>query len=186
MTGAAAPVPPPAARPRPTRSASAASRGSGSCSPWSSSPRSSSSALPRRRRRGADQRPAPQPRPAALAGRLADAGGDDPAAGDHGTAAEETTSQEPETFDINEDDYLGRDVADVEAELKSLGLKPTSEEVDNDGTQEEDTVASVEPHLRACRRATQVVVQYYGAPVETSGPPETPPGQEKQDEEDQQ
>ena len=30
------------------------------------------------------------------------------------------------------------------------------------------------------------MVEYYGAPVETSGPPETPPGQEKKNEEDQQ
>ena len=98
---------------------------------------------------------------------------------------EETTSQEPETFDINEDDYLGRDVGEVEAELKSLGLKPRSEEVDNDGTQTEDTVAAVSP-TSGLVEGDEVVVQYYGAPVETQGPPETPPGQEKQDEEEQQ
>ena len=98
---------------------------------------------------------------------------------------EETTSQEPETFDIDEDDYLGRDVSDVEDELRSLGLEPTTEEVDNDGTEQEDTVASVSP-TSGLQEGDQVVVEYYGAPVETSGPPETPPGQEKKNEEDQQ
>ncbi len=98
---------------------------------------------------------------------------------------EETTSQEPETFDINEDDYLGRDVSDVEDELRSLGLEPTSEEIDNDGTQQEDTVASVSP-TSGLQEGDPVVIEYYGPPVDTSGPPETPPGQEKKNEEDQQ
>ena len=91
---------------------------------------------------------------------------------------EETTSAEPETFDIDEGDYVGRDVKEVEAELKDLGLKPQKEEVDNDGTHEEDTVASVSP-TSGLQEGDTVVVEYYGAAVETTGPPETPPGQAK-------
>jgi serine/threonine-protein kinase len=95
---------------------------------------------------------------------------------------EETTSAEPETFDIDEGDYLGRDVKEVEGELKALGLKPRKEEVENDGTHDENTVASVSP-TSDLQEGDEVVVGYYGRAVETSGPPETPPGQEKQSEE---
>jgi len=98
---------------------------------------------------------------------------------------EETTSEEPETFDIDEGDYVGRDVKEVEGELKDLGLKPTTEEVDNDGTQEENTVASVSPTSDLVE-GDEVVVQYYGKVVETQGPPATPPGQEKKTEEEEQ
>ncbi len=92
---------------------------------------------------------------------------------------EETTSAEPETFDIDEGDYVGHDVKEVEGELKALGLKPKKEEVDNDGTQEEDTVASVSP-TSGLQEGDEVVVEYYGKAVDTSGPPETPPGQEEE------
>ncbi len=92
---------------------------------------------------------------------------------------EETTSAAPETFDINEGDYLGRDGKEVADELKSLGLKPKEEKVDNDGTHEEGTVASVSP-TSGLQEGDEVTVGVYDKPVETStGPPETPPGQEK-------
>jgi serine/threonine-protein kinase len=86
---------------------------------------------------------------------------------------EETTSAPPETFDIEEGDYVGRDVKDVEGELKALGLKPTKEEVENDGTQEEDTVASVSP-TSGLQEGDEVVVQYYGPVLDTGGPPDDP------------
>ena len=99
---------------------------------------------------------------------------------------EETTSAEPETFDIDEGDYVGRDVDEVVGELQDLGLDPQSQEIDNDGTQEENTVASVSP-TSGLQEGDQVVVEYYGEVVETpgsdDGPPETPPGQEKKSEE---
>ncbi|WP_432477882.1 serine/threonine protein kinase [Nocardioides sp. GXQ0305] len=98
---------------------------------------------------------------------------------------EETTSAEPETFDIDEGDYLGRDVDEVQGELSGLGLSPTTQEVENDGTQEENTVASVSP-TSGLQEGDEVVVEYYGAaPADTPGPPETPPGQEKKQEDDQ-
>jgi eukaryotic-like serine/threonine-protein kinase len=74
--------------------------------------------------------------------------------------AEETTEEEPETFSIEEGDYTGRDVQEVEAELRDLGLKPSKEKVENDGTQEEDTVASVSP-TEDLQEGDTVTVQYY-------------------------
>ena len=77
------------------------------------------------------------------------------------------TETEPETFSIDPDDYVGRDVQDVEAELRALGLKPAKEKLDNDGTQEEDTVESVSP-TDDLQEGDTVTVQYWdkATPVE--------------------
>jgi serine/threonine protein kinase len=77
---------------------------------------------------------------------------------------EETTSAEPETFSIEEGDYVGRDVKDVESELRALGLKVSKEKLDNDGTQEENSVASVSP-TEDLSEGDTVTVQYYGKPA---------------------
>jgi hypothetical protein len=90
---------------------------------------------------------------------------------------EETTSAEPETFDIDEGDYVGRDVDEVQGELSGLGLNPTTQEVENDGTQGENTVASVSP-TSGLQEGDEVVVEYYGAVVET---PQTNNGQGNQE-----
>ncbi len=74
------------------------------------------------------------------------------------------TQTEPETFDINPDDYVGRDIKDVEADLKALGLKVAKEKLDNDGTHEEDTVESVSP-TEGLQEGDTVTVQYWGKPV---------------------
>ena len=92
------------------------------------------------------------------------------------TTSEETTSETPdettsatesETFSINPDDYVGRDIKDVEADLKALGLKPSKEKLDNDGTHEEDTVESVSP-TDDLQEGDAVTVQYWdkATPVE--------------------
>ena len=88
----------------------------------------------------------------------------------------EETSQEPETFSINEGDYVGRDIKDVEDELRALGLKPSKEKIDNDGTQQEDAVASVSP-TEDLQDGDTVTVQYYDKPTpvdETTTEEETP------------
>ena len=83
----------------------------------------------------------------------------------------EETSEEPTTFDIDEGDYLGRDFKDVEKELKELGLAVEGVELENDGSQEEDTVADVSP-TSGLSEGDTVTVSYWGK-AET-GPPEDP------------
>ncbi len=84
------------------------------------------------------------------------------------TPEETPTETEAETFDIDEGDYVGRDVKDVEGELKSLGLKVQKEKLENDGTHEDDTVESVDP-TSGLQEGDTVVVQHWG---------KTPPGLE--------
>jgi len=89
------------------------------------------------------------------------------------TTPEETpTETEPETFSINPDDYVGRDVKEVEADLKALGLKPAKEELDNDGTQEENTVESVSP-TDNLQEGDTVTVQYWDKPAPVAPPDPT-------------
>jgi serine/threonine-protein kinase len=81
------------------------------------------------------------------------------------TPPEETpTETEPETFSIDPDDYVGRDIKDVEDELRALGLKPAKEKLDNDGTQEENAVESVSP-TDDLQEGDSVTVQYWGKPA---------------------
>ena len=80
------------------------------------------------------------------------------------TTPTEDTPTEAETFSINEGDYVGRDIKEVEGELRGLGLKPSKEKLDNDGTHEENTVASVSP-TEDLQEGDSVTVQYYGKPV---------------------
>jgi len=80
---------------------------------------------------------------------------------------EPTTSEAPATVTIDADDYLGRDRAEVIAELEDLGLDVTPVEVDNDGTHDADTVASVDPDGEL-QEGDTVTVGYWGQP-----PPET-------------
>jgi serine/threonine protein kinase len=77
----------------------------------------------------------------------------------------EPTETEPETVTVEEDDYLGADAKDAEKQLKDLGLKPQQEKVDNDGTQEEGTVASVSP-TGEVPEGTVITLGVYDKPVE--------------------
>jgi eukaryotic-like serine/threonine-protein kinase len=83
------------------------------------------------------------------------------------TPPETPTEEEPDTFDIDEGDYVGRDVKDVEAELRDLGLRVKKEKLDNDGSNEEDTVDSVEP-TSDLQEGDEVTVRYWdkATPVE--------------------
>jgi serine/threonine-protein kinase len=82
-----------------------------------------------------------------------------------------TTSAPPATVTIDENDYLGRDVKDVEKELKDLKLKVGTVEIDNPGTETEGAVAGVDPDGKL-QEGDPVTVSYYGkSPV-----PEVTPG----------
>jgi serine/threonine-protein kinase len=93
---------------------------------------------------------------------------------------EPTTEPEPEPTPepiiVEEGDYVGRDAEDVEDELTDLGLEPREEEVENDGSGEEDTVESLEP-TGTLQPGDEITVFVYGAPPEEP-PTETPPTEE--------
>jgi serine/threonine-protein kinase len=91
------------------------------------------------------------------------------------------TPTEDTTVQVDESDYVGRDVDDVEDELTDLGLQVRRDEQDNPGDEEEDTVESVDPS-GTLEEGDTVTVSYWGPPPteETQGPPTLPPGQEKQ------
>jgi len=119
----------------------------------------------------------------------ADKGDDDPSGSD--TTASTPTSSAPTTEDtptkesssapaevvIDEDDYLGRDVDEVAAELKGLGLKVETRPVDNPDGKDADTVAAVHPDGRLAEGDT-VTVDYYREAEPTSEPPSSEPTSE--------
>ena len=90
------------------------------------------------------------------------------------------TPTEDTTVEVDESDYVGRDVDDVEGELKDLGLKVKKDEQDNPGDEEEDSVEGVDPS-GTLQEGDTVTVSYWGPPPpeEQPLPPTTPPGQEK-------
>ena len=81
---------------------------------------------------------------------------------------------------MDESDYVGRDVDEVEGELKDLGLKVKKDEQDNPGDEEEDSVDGVNPS-GTLEEGDTVTVTYWGPPPpeETPLPPTEPPGQAK-------
>jgi serine/threonine-protein kinase len=88
------------------------------------------------------------------------------------TPSEETSSA-PAEVQIDEDDYLGRPVDDVAAELRDLGLRVQTEPVDNPGDEEADTVASVSPTGTLAEGDT-VTVEYYREAEPTDEPTQEP------------
>jgi eukaryotic-like serine/threonine-protein kinase len=91
------------------------------------------------------------------------------------------TPTEDNTVQVDESDYVGRDVDEVEDELTDLGLQVRRDEQENPGDEEEDSVESVDPS-GTLQEGDTVTVSYWGPPPteETPGPPSVPPGQEKQ------
>jgi serine/threonine-protein kinase len=87
------------------------------------------------------------------------------------TPTEETTSA-PAEVQIDEDDYLGRPVDDVVAELRDLGLRVETQPVDNPGDEEADTVAAVRPTGTLAEGDT-VTVEYYREAEPTEEPSDT-------------
>ena len=86
----------------------------------------------------------------------------------------EPTPTQPATVEIAESDYTGRQVRDVEADLRGQGLSVTLDEIENDGTQEEGVVASVNP-TGTLQEGDTVTVGYYGQAPEPSPTPSEEP-----------
>ncbi|MDZ5619322.1 PASTA domain-containing protein [Nocardioides sp. HM23] len=80
---------------------------------------------------------------------------------------------------IDADDYIGRDVAEVERELQLLGLRPRLFEDANPGGETEDEVLSVNP-AGELNEGDTVDVHYWGPPPapETTPTTETTPPDE--------
>jgi eukaryotic-like serine/threonine-protein kinase len=90
---------------------------------------------------------------------------------------------EDNTVQVDESDYVGRDVDDVEAELQDLGLNVRRDEQTNPGDEQEDSVESVDPS-GTLQEGDTVTVSYWGPPPTEEpqpqqSPPTAPPGQEK-------
>ena len=78
---------------------------------------------------------------------------------------------------INEGDYIGRNVDEVAAELRAKGLEVDPQPIDNPGDEDTDTVASVSPTSGLVEGDT-VTVEYYREAEPTSEPPTTEPTSE--------
>ena len=79
---------------------------------------------------------------------------------------------------VDESDYVGRDVDEVEADLQDLGLNVRRDEQTNPGDEQEDSVEGVDPS-GTLQKGDTVTVSYWGPPPTEQQPPTTPPGQEK-------
>ncbi len=89
----------------------------------------------------------------------------------------EESSAAPAEVQINEADYLGRNVDVVANELRDKGLKVDTQPVDNPGDKEADAVASVRPTTGLVEGDT-VTVEYYREAEPTSEPTSEPPTSE--------
>ena len=92
-----------------------------------------------------------------------------------------TTTSEAATISVNSADYVGRDIKDVESELRDLGLKVSKNKIENDGTHLEGEVAGVNP-TGELMDGDPITVDYYDKakkdeteppPTETEPPPPT-------------
>ncbi len=82
---------------------------------------------------------------------------------------QETTQTEDTSVQVDEGDYVGRNVDEVAAELEGLGLNVSRDELDNPGDEDENTVEGVNPS-GTLQEGDTVTVSYWGPP-----PPEPPP-----------
>ena len=82
------------------------------------------------------------------------------------------TQTEDTTVEVDESDYVGRDVDDVEDELEELGLKVKREKLDNPGDEQEDAVEGVNPS-GTLQEGDTVTVSYWGKPPPQEEPSET-------------
>ncbi len=110
---------------------------------------------------------------------------DDPTVTDSSTAptssaptTEDTPTEEsssaPAEVQIDEDDYIGRNVDEVAAELRAKGLEVDLQPIDNPGDEETDAVASVRPTSGLVEGDT-VTVEFFREAEPTSEPPTSEP-----------
>ncbi|UDY23629.1 serine/threonine-protein kinase [Nocardioides sp. Kera G14] len=88
-------------------------------------------------------------------------------------ASSTTPSASPSTFDLDPSTYVGQNVDSVMADLRSLGLKPTSHRIANPGDEVENTVAAIDPSTDLTE-GDAVSVAYYGPVPTTPTPTPTP------------
>ncbi|GGR44498.1 serine/threonine-protein kinase [Nocardioides luteus] len=87
----------------------------------------------------------------------------------------EQAEEEPKPVEIDEDDYVGRNVDEVRRELSDLGLVPKVSVQENDGSQGADVVSGLDP-TRNLYEGDPITIRYYGEP-----PAAPPPSQEEPD-----
>ena len=90
------------------------------------------------------------------------------------TPEPEPTPTEPATVTIELSDYTGRQVREVEADLRGQGLNVTLDELENDGSQEQGVVDTVNPTGTVQEGAT-ITVSYWGEPPAPTPTPEPTP-----------
>ncbi|MGY0538700.1 serine/threonine protein kinase [Nocardioides sp. YJ-D4] len=96
----------------------------------------------------------------------------------------EEPEEEPQRVEIDEDDYVGRNVDEVRSELSDLGLNVKVAVQNNDGSYEPDTVAGLDP-TRNLYEGDPITIRYYGErPVVEQPPAEEEPDEEESDEEE--
>lgn len=83
------------------------------------------------------------------------------------------TPEAPETVEITESDYTGRDYREVQERLSDLGLNPVLNELSNDGSQEPGRVDGVNP-TGTLTEGDQITISYWGPRPETPTPTPTP------------
>jgi len=94
----------------------------------------------------------------------------------HSPSPSPTTSATQQMVDINADNYIGRDIHQVDPELSALGVRPRLVSMQNDGSHTPDSVAGVSPSGEV-PKGSVVTVTYWGpapatsAPATTSAPP---------------
>ena len=91
------------------------------------------------------------------------------------SAPSSPTSSAAQTVEVDKADYVGRPEHDVTEELKSLGLEPHVEKVDNDGTHEEGTVADLDPS-GTMNVGDPITVYVYDKPLKVKPPKGPKPG----------
>ncbi len=84
-------------------------------------------------------------------------------------SASPSESETPEPIELDPDDFVGRDVDEVAADLRQLGLKVDAQPVANPGDREADTVESVSPTSGLVEGDT-VTVTYYEQPEPSEEP----------------
>lgn len=87
------------------------------------------------------------------------------------------STQAPRTVQVDPADYVGRDIDQVLAQLRSLGLRPSARRVDNPGDQPPDTVAALSP-TGELAEGDAIEVAYYGDVVQPSTPAPSEPTQQ--------
>ncbi|MEU6133434.1 serine/threonine protein kinase [Nocardioides sp. NPDC047086] len=95
----------------------------------------------------------------------------------------EEPEEEPKAVEIDEDDYVGRNVDEVRSELSDLGLKVKVAVQDNDGSYEPDTVSGLDP-TRNLYEGDPITIRYYGERPVVEQPPAEEPDEEESDEEE--